>query len=81
MIFSGENAAALIVAAIILVLAGPVAGILLTALLLLVGYLAGQPAVAEVGKMFGLVTLAYILIVVVLLGAILGITAGAVLLG
>ena len=81
MIFSGENAAALIVAAIILVLAGPVAGILLTALLLLVGYLAGQPAVAEAGKMFGLVTLAYILIVVVLLGAILGITAGAVLLG
>ena len=61
-------------------LAGPVAGILLTVLLLLVGYLAGQPMVAEAGKMFGLVTLAYILIVVVLLGAVLGITAGASLL-
>ena len=52
----------------------------LTVLLLLVGYLAGQPMVAEAGKMFGLVTLAYILIVVVLLGAVLGITAGASLL-
>jgi hypothetical protein len=79
--FGGENAMALIVAVIILVLAGPVAGILLTALLLLVGYIAGQPMVAEAGKMFGLVTLAYILIVVVLLGIVLGSTAGAVLRG
>ncbi len=78
--FGGENAMALIVAVIILVLAGPVVGILLTVLLLLVGYLAGQPMVTEAGKMFGLVTLAYILIAVVILGLLLGITAGAVLL-
>lgn len=63
----------ILIAAIVVCALSPSACLLIAILGLLVGYLAGQPTLADVGKAFGIVFVAYLLIVVVLLGAILGV--------
>ena len=63
----------ILVAAVVVCAFSPWACLVIAALGLVVGYLAGQPLLADAGKAFGLVFLAYLLIVVVLLGMFLGV--------